>query len=420
MARKQTAKDKDRARRMAWWHQAKFGMFIHFGLYSILGRHEWAMDAEAIPVAEYEPLAHQFKPKAGAPRAWARLARQAGMKYMVLTTKHHEGFCLWDTATTDFCAPRQACGRDLVAEYVRAARAEGMGVGFYFSLMDWHHPDGQKCATDQAARRRFLDYVQAQLRELCTQYGKVDILWYDVPMPLREPELWESARMNAMVRRLQPDIIINNRSRLPEDFGTPEQKIVAEPGGRAWESCMTMNDSWGYHAADDAWKTPKQIIRNLITCARNGGNYLLNIGPRSDGSIPEESVHILKAVGKWMAVSGKAIYGADRCAVRHSQFAGFSTQGKKLYVHCYFWPGQTWSVGGLKSKVKSARILASGQKLKFEQTPLRFTIFGAPARAPQDPVTTIVLDCAGKPVQGPPDELRGLKKRQRVNMAAKK
>ena len=263
----------DRARRMQWWHQAKFGMFIHWGLYSVLGRRVWAMDKEGISVAEWEQLAKQFVPKPQPARTWAKLARQTGQKYMVLCTKQHDGFCLFDTKLTNYCAPKQACGRDLVREYVEAARAEGLRVGFYYSLMDWHHPDGARCAEDEAARQRFVAYTHGLIRELMTNYGKIDILWYDGIWPL-DAKGWESEKMNRMVYSLQPDIIINNRNKLPGDFSTPEQQIVAEKGGRAWESCMTMNDSWGYHKADDAWKSPKTIVRNLITCAGSGGNYL--------------------------------------------------------------------------------------------------------------------------------------------------
>src|SRR5258708_6121634 len=220
------AADDSRAARMKWWHDARFGMFIHWGLYSVVGRHEWVMEDEGIPVAEYEELAKRFTPKPNAARAWAKLARQAGQKYMVMTTKHHEGFCLFDSKLTNYCAPKQACGRDLVREFVDAARAEGLRVGFYYSLMDWHHPDGARCATNEAARRRFVDYIHGHVRELCSNYGKLDVLWYDVSWPLK-PEGWESAKMNAMVRELQPEIIINNRSGLPEDFATPEQRIEA-------------------------------------------------------------------------------------------------------------------------------------------------------------------------------------------------
>ena len=216
----------DRDRRLQWWRKARFGMFIHFGLYSQLGRHEWAMEQEGIPVAEYQLLAKSFNPKPHSARAWAALAKRAGMKYMVMTTKHHEGFCNFNTKLTNYCAPKQAAGRDLVAEYVEAANAEGLPFGFYYSLMDWHHPDGAKCATDEGARRRFVDYIHGQVNELCSNYGKLSVLWYDVPWPLTA-DGWESVKMNKMVRQLQPGILINNRSKIPEDFTTPEQLIQA-------------------------------------------------------------------------------------------------------------------------------------------------------------------------------------------------
>jgi alpha-L-fucosidase len=398
VAPKSAEEQADRARRMQWWHAAKFGMFIHWGLYSVLGRHEWVMENEAIPVAEYEQLARRFTPKPQCARDWARLAKRAGMKYMVMTTKHHEGFCLFDTKTTNYCAPKQAAGRDLVKEYVEAARAEGLRVGFYYSLMDWHHPDGARCETDEAARRRFVEYIHTHVRELMTNYGKIDILWYDVAWPL-EAAGWESAAMNKMVFQLQPEIIVNNRNKLPGDFSTPEQRIQAEEGERAWEACMTMNDSWGYHAADDAWKTPKQVIRNLIACARDGGNYLLNIGPRADGSVPEESVRILTAVGRWMEKNGQAIYGSDRCQPRRSNYLSFTRRGSTLYAHVHFWPGQMAVICGLLTKVKSARLLATGQQVKFEQDQLRVRLMGLPERAPDDPITTLVLECESEPRQ---------------------
>src|SRR5437879_4946292 len=176
-----SAQDADRARRMQWWNEARFGMFIHWGLYSVLGRHEWVMENEGIPVVEYAPLAKQFTPQTNAARAWAKLARQAGQKYMVMTTKHHEGFCNFDTKLTDYCAPKQGPGRDLAREYIEAARAEGLRVGFYYSLMDWHHPDGARCATNEDARKRFVEYTHGLIRDLLTNYGNIDVLWYAVP-----------------------------------------------------------------------------------------------------------------------------------------------------------------------------------------------------------------------------------------------
>jgi alpha-L-fucosidase len=400
--------DADREQRMKWWHEARFGMFIHWGLYSVLGRHEWAMENEGIPVAEYQQLARQFKPKPNAAHDWAKLARQAGQRYMVMTTKHHEGFCLFDSKLTDYCAPKQGPGRDLVKEYVEAARGEGIRVGFYYSLMDWHHPDGARCATDEQARRRFVDYIHGQIRELLSNYGKIDVLWYDVPWPL-DAAGWESEKMNAMVFELQPEIIVNNRNALPGDFATPEQRIAADQ--RAWESCMTMNDSWGYQRADDDWKSPKAIVRDLVTCAHDTGNYLLNIGPRADGSIPKESVTVLTAVGQWMSRNGQTIYRSEKCQPGRSNYAGFTRQGNTLYMHVHFWPGSTVSLGGLRNKVTAARLAANGREVKFDQDEFRVRFTGLPEKAPDEPVTTLAIECDGEPHQ---DNLYVRKERPRL------
>jgi alpha-L-fucosidase len=387
-----------RAQRMQWWHAAKFGMFIHFGVYSTIERHEWVMEDEAWPIGPYTQHAVNFKPALNCPRAWAKLAKQAGMKYMVLTTKHHEGFCHFDTKLTNYCAPKQGPGRDVVREYVDAARAEGLHVGFYYSLMDWHHPDGARCATDEAARRRFVDYTHGLIRDILTNYGKIDVLWYDVAWPL-DAEGWESEKMNQMVFQLQPEIIVNNRNKLQGDFSTPEQKIVAETNGRPWESCMTLNDSWGYQRADDNWKSSRTVIRNLIQCARDGGNYLLNIGPKPDGSIPEESVRILSEVGRWMEVNGDTIYKSDLCQVRRSNYASFTRTGNTLYMHVHFWPGEYVAISGLKVKVKSARLLKTGAEVKFTQDEFQTKFIDLPGKAPDYPVTTIAIECDAEPTQ---------------------
>jgi alpha-L-fucosidase len=317
---------------------------------------------------------------------------------MVMTTKHHEGFCHFETKHTNYCAPKQGPGRDLVKEFVEAARGEGLRVGFYHSLMDWHHPDGARCATDEAARRRFVDYVHGQIRELLTQYGKIDVLWYDVAWPLTA-EGWESERMNKRVFELQPDIIVNNRNLLPGDFSTPEQKIVKDPSGRAWESCMTLNDSWGFQRADDSWKSSKQVVRNLIECASQGGNYLLNIGPHADGSIPTESVQIFQEVGQWMQRNGDTIYASDVCQVGRSNYASFTRTGNTLFMHVYFWPGETVTLAGLQNKVKSARFHATGKNVAFTQDRFRIRFTGLPADAPDHPVTTLAIECDGEPMQ---------------------
>lgn len=390
--------ERTRAQRMKWWHAARFGMFIHFGVYSTIGRHEWVMEDEAWPIGPYTAHASSFHPGPNCPRAWAKLAKAAGMKYMVMTTKHHEGFCNFDTKLTNYCASKQGPGRDVVREYVEAARAEGLHVGFYYSLMDWHHPDGARCANDDAARRRFVEYTHGLIRELMTNYGKIDVLWYDVAWPL-DPKGWESERMNEMVFQLQPEIIVNNRNKLEGDFATPEQKIVAETNGRAWESCMTLNDSWGYQRADDNWKSSRTVIRNLIQCVRDGGNYLLNIGPEPDGSVPPESSRILNEVGAWMQTNGHTVYESDLCQVRRSNYASFTRIGNTLYMHVHFWPGEYVAISGLRTRVKSAKLLKTGADVKFTQDDFQTKFTGLPAKAPDYPVTTIAIECESEPTQ---------------------
>jgi len=393
-----TAEQKDRIRRLRWFNEARFGMFIHWGLYAVIGRHEWAMNRERIPVKEYEPLAQKFRPKPWPARTWARLARKAGMKYMVMTTKHHEGFCLFDSKLTDYCAPKQAAGRDLVAEYVAAARAEGLRVGFYYSMMDWHHPDGARCLNNEPARRRFVDYIHGQVRELCTHYGKLDIMWYDVSWPLNV-EGWESKKMNAMVRRLQPGIIINNRSQLDEDFSTPEQHVTAAEPGRAWESCMTMNDSWGFNKGDDHWKTPRDVVGLLVTAAGGGGNLLLNIGPTADGSVPEASVKVLTKVGRWMDKHGETIYDSDRAQMEFMATGAWTVKGNTAYYHVFNYPGTELAIGGIINKVLSARWIPSGKKIKFAQKGNRLILTGLPPRKPDPIAPVIALECRGVPRQ---------------------
>jgi alpha-L-fucosidase len=389
-ARVREAADKSRVRRMAWWREARFGMFVHWGLYSQLGRHEWVMNRERIPAAEYEKLAATWKPKDRPMREWARLAVDAGMKYMVMTTKHHEGFCLWDTRQTGYNAVKHGPGRDLVREYVDACREAGLRVGFYYSLMDWHHPDGARCAKDQKARRRFLDFTQGCVHELMSSYGPIDILWYDVSWPLSSPRLWESAKMNAMVRRLQPQIIINNRAQLPEDFGTPEERIAAEDPGRAWEACMTFNGSWGYFpsAPDSDWHSSRAVIGMVQNVAATGGNLLLNIGPAPDGSVPPLACDRLLPVGRWLARHGEAVYGRLDRVDEHLEMwlnhGSWTLRGPVAYYWTGRWVGPEIAIGGLKTRVKRISILGTGAPVSFEQSPNRLVMRGLPAVCPDD------------------------------------
>jgi alpha-L-fucosidase len=393
----------DKERRMKWWREARFGMFIHWGLYAQPGRHEWVMNRERIPIAEYEKLADTWKPKERPAREWAKLAKQSGMKYMVMTTKHHEGFCLWDTKQTDYNAAKHGPGRDLVREYVEACREFGLKIGFYYSLMDWHHPDGAICAKDESARRRFIEFTDGCVRELCTNYGKIDILWYDVSWPLSSPELWESVRRNAMVRELQPDIIINNRSQLPEDFGTPEEHVTAEGKGRDWEACMTFNGSWGYMPSAIDWRPVREVIGMLRTAAGGQGNLLLNIGPKPDGSVPEEAYERLPLVGKWLEKNGEAVYGkVDRCDKMDWMPTGQFTQKENtLYFWCNRWPGKELAIGGLQMKVQKISFLVNGEPIAFEQTENRLVMKGLPEKSPDDiaGVTIIKMECESEPRQ---------------------
>jgi alpha-L-fucosidase len=394
----------DRDRRMKWWREARFGMFIHWGLYAQLGRHEWVMNRERIPIKEYEKLADTWKPKERPAREWAKLAKQAGMKYMVMTSKHHEGFCLWDTKQTDYNAAKHGPGRDLVREYVEACREFGLKIGFYYSLMDWHHPDGARCAKDEAARKRFIEFTDGCVKELCTNYGKIDILWYDVSWPLRSPELWESARRNAMVRELQPHIIINNRSQLPEDFGTPEEHVTAEGEGRDWEACMTFNGSWGYMPSAIDWRSVREVIGMLRTAAAGAGNLLLNIGPKPDGSVPEEAYERLIPVGKWIEKNGEAFYGKVDRVGRNLEWVptgNWSLKGNTAYFWCDRWPGKELAIGGLLTKLAKASLLATGKSIDFEQTENRLILKGLPEANPDKiaAVSVIKLEFESEPQQ---------------------
>ena len=299
----------------------KLGMFIHWGVYSILGNPtgEWTMYKDRIPKEKYDKLADEFCPPASfSPREWVKLAKRAGCRYAVLTTRHHDGFCLFDTKTTDFNSVKTAAKRDFVREFAEACRAEGLRVGFYFSIMNWqfnHSPNGvfDKKVWDEQVRT-----THEALRELMTNYGKVDYLWYDgctAPGSTdaeNMEKMWRIAEMNAMVRRLQSDILVNDRSSSPEDYSTPEQCLTPPRRGRMWESCITCNRSWGYDKIDHDWKSAETLVRSLLHCARFGGNILINIGPRADGSVPEECAKAFEGLGEYVARCPESIYGAER------------------------------------------------------------------------------------------------------------
>lgn len=411
-------------KRIAWFNQARFGMFIHWGLYSILGRGEWTMFAERIPPDEYAKLAGRFRPAKFDADRWTALAKEAGMKYVVLTTRHHDGFCLYDSKVSDFTSVKTAAGRDFVAEYVRSCRKAGLKVGLYYSLLDWRFPGFFNFKKYPDSFRAMVRQLHEQVRELMTNYGKIDYLFYDgewipnVPMARslekskgKNPEiakLWRSRELNRMVRSLQPEIIINNRSGIEEDVDTPEQVVTPSKPGRAWESCMTMGDfcGWGYIKNNPNFKTTVQLIQYLVTAANGAGNYILNIGPKPDGTVREEEVTRLKEIGKWMKVNGQSIYGSEGIPIPASEIGDWSggiigkttAKGNDLYWHIFRWPGETASMPGLKNKVLSATILATGRKAKIEQKKGgRLFLTGLPKEPPDQNDTVIKLKLDGRP-----------------------
>lgn len=346
----------------------RFGMFIHWGLYAIPARGEWVRSHEQISVEDYEQFFEEFDPYKYDPKAWARLAREAGMKYAVMTAKHHDGFCLFDSAYTDYKATNTKAGRDLIREYVEAFRAEGLKVGFYYSLLDWHHPDYPHYGDRHHPMRdnpaykndgrnfdNYLTYMHNQVRELMTNYGKIDILWFDFSYDNMRGETWRATELIDMVRTLQPEVIIDNRLDIhgvekekgstepvyTGDFKSPEQTIPAEGlldnQGRdlPWEACLTLNDHWGYCSADKNYKSAKTVIRMLTECVSKGGNLLLNVGPNAKGEIPRESVEILRQVGCWMEDNGESIYGCGKADVPKPEWGRYTKKGNTYYAHIY-------------------------------------------------------------------------------------
>ncbi len=382
---------------LQWFLDAHFGMFIHWGAYSALERGEWVMNRERWPIEEYEPIAHAWNPERFRPDEWVGMAKDAGMKYLVCTSKHHDGFCLFDSKLTDYTTAHSACGRDLMAELAEACHAGGLKLGFYYSLKDWHHPD-YECGHrgDAEGHERFLEYIHGQVRELCSNYGELAVMWYDGG-GLYDGEGWKADEMNAMVRELQPEIVINNRSRVPEDYDTPEQHVAASAAGRAWETCMTMNGSWGWHAGDRAWKSASELIATLVRVTSLGGNLLLNVGPRPDGAFPPEAAERLEQIGAWMRVNGEAIYGARRCPLQWGGFGQPTMVGDALYLVATKWLGSEMTVGMIKSPVARAVLLDTDQEIAFEQAEDRLWLRGLPELPPNPYASVIRLEIEGEP-----------------------
>ncbi|WP_394792961.1 alpha-L-fucosidase [Armatimonas sp.] len=380
--------DADRERRLAWFREARFGMFIHWGLYAVPGGvwkgrdiggvGEWIYNSAQITVADYEPLQQQFNPVKFSAKEWVATAKDAGMRYMVITSKHHDGFCLWDSKLTDWDVMGTPFKRDILKELAVECQKQKIKLCFYHSIMDWHHPDylprrgWDKRPVAEANFNRYIEYMKGQLKELLTGYGPIGIAWFDGE--------WEGTwthdkgvDLYKFVRSLQPSIIVNNRvdkgrqgmagmtkGDFAGDYGTPEQEIPANGFGEGvdWESCMTLNDTWGFKSKDTNWKSTETLLKNLIDCASKGGNYLLNVGPTPEGTFPQPIIERLAMMGKWLKAHGEALYGTQASPFsKPLPWGRVTRKDNKLYLHVFNTSQPTILLPGLKTKVKSARTL---------------------------------------------------------------
>jgi alpha-L-fucosidase len=439
----ETAKERDA--RMAWWREARFGMFVHWGLYSGLagtwdgkavatkGGMEWIQQRVKTDTDTYAKAALPlFKPTKTFAREWATLAKEAGCRYLVFTSKHHDGFALHHSKAGDFNAGARL-KRDLVREIVAAAREQGLRIGFYHSVIDWHHDQyayakskqlphplkGQPYPNGDRDHAKYLSYLHQQVQELVSGYGPIDVLWWDYSaQDFQGDEAWRASDLMKLVRAKQPAIIMNNRlfrtreagwagmgteGFLPQldpkygDFITPEQHIPATGmPGIDWETCMTLNTTWGFSDHDHAWKSDETLIRNLIDIASKGGNYLLNIGPKGDGSVPAESVKSLQAIGTWMKKNGEAIHGTraspfDKLPWGRCTQKPIAGGGTRLYLHVFDWPADGKLVLPSAAKPRNAKLLATGAKLAVSRIGDAVTVV-LPARAPDPIASVVVLD----------------------------
>lgn len=373
------------AERTAWFVQDRFGLFIHWGIYAVAARHEWVQSREKRWTEEYGRYAEYFDPDLYDPTQWARDAKAAGMKYAVITAKHHDGFAMWDTQTSDYKITNTPAGRDILREWVDAFRAEDIRIGFYYSIIDWHHPhyivdsphpqrdenwDALNANRDMAVYR---DYMYAQVRELLTNYGTVDVLWFDWTPPEKSAADWDSPALTAMVRELQPNVILNDRIDYPEaaDLVTPEEYQAkswpTRNGERVmWETCQTLNGSWGYYRDNHNWKSPEMLIALLIDSVSKGGNLLLNVGPTARGEFDPQARHTLATIGAWMRQHSRAIYGCTASEFVAPPDCRYTQNGNRLYLHIMNWPLSHIHLEGLAGKVKFARLLNDGSEILFK------------------------------------------------------
>ena len=382
----------------SWFTDERFGMFIHWGIYSVLARHEWVKNHERIPDGVYQKYFDHFDPDLYNPAVWAEEAANAGMKYAVITTKHHDGFCLWDTAQTDYKAPNTPAQRDLIRPFVDSFRQKDLRIGFYHSLLDWHHPefpvDGLHPQRDdlefrqnntQRDVRKYASYLHAQTRELLSQYGKIDVLWYDYSYTHLDwgwakgkgKDDWQSEKLLQLVRSLQPGIILNDRLELGGDLVTPEQyqprewmKVDGKPV--LWEACQTLNGSWGYHRDNMDWKSTDMLIKMLIDTVSKGGNFLLNVGPNARGEFEPKAIERLRGIGQWMRLHKRSIYGCGASEFTPPVDCRYTQNGNRLYLHILSWPFRHIHLEGLGGKVEYAQLLNDASEVHLiEHNPNR-------------------------------------------------
>ncbi len=388
----------EKEERLAWWTNDRFGMFIHWGTYSMAGRHEWVKKRERINDIDYEQYFEHFNPDLYNPAEWARLAKAAGMKYAVITTKHHEGFTLFDSEYTDYKVTNTPYGKDALKEWVDAFRAEGLKIGFYYSLIDWHHPDytidfmhplkGENQEEYEKLNRGkdmsvYRKYLKNQVTEILTNYGQVDILWLDFSFPDKEfgkgKDDWGSEELIKLVRNLQPGIIVNDRLDLKDhwggwDFTTPEQFKVSEwptynDEKIPWETCQTFSGSWGYYRDEHTWKDNKQLLVLLIESVSKGGNVLLNVGPTGRGTIDYRAEDALLQIGGWMKYHNRAIYGCTQAPEMFetppNSLLTYNPITNRLYVHLLDYPIQNFTLKGMSDKIEYVQFLHDASEIKI-------------------------------------------------------